>query len=146
MAKKIRRWSRRMLGLDPEMGFSPPSSPNNPSNEENIREDIASEVESIPPIKTKIGVVKTLNEGFLHPFNPPLAYTSILVLFQVLSQFATTSHQRYTSEMDEPTLGLIGFPSTTQSVIVPIILLLMGGKIPRNKGVHCPFHKSQLDS
>ena len=24
--------------------------------------------------------------------------------------------------------------------------LLMGVKIPRNKGGHCPFHKSQLDS
>ena len=43
-----------MLGLDPEMGFSPPSSPNNPSNEENIREDIDFKVEIIPPMKSQI--------------------------------------------------------------------------------------------
>ena len=58
-----------MLGLDPHMDFSPPSSPNNPSNEENISEGIASEVESIPPMETQIeGVVETLDERFLCPF------------------------------------------------------------------------------
>ena len=112
-----------MLGLDPEIGFSPPSSPNNPSNEENIREDIEYEVESIPPLETQIeGVVETLDEGFLCPFNLPLTYTIIPVLSQVPSQFSTMSHQIYTPEMDEPTLGLVGFPSTTQRLIVPIMV------------------------
>ena len=84
MAEKIDRKSRRMLGLDPEMGFSSPSSPNNPSNEEKIREEIASEVESIPPMETQIeGVVETLDEGFLRPFNPPLKNTSVPVLSQL---------------------------------------------------------------
>ena len=32
------------------------------------------------------------------------------------------SHQRDTPEMDEPTLGFVGFPSTTKSIIVPIIV------------------------
>ena len=41
-----------MLGLDLEMGVTPHSSPHNPSNEGNIIEDIAFEVESIPPLET----------------------------------------------------------------------------------------------
>ena len=66
------------------------------------------------------GVFETLDEGFLRPFNPPLINTSIPVLAQVPSQFSTMSHQRYTREMDEPTLGLVRFHYTTNSVIVPI--------------------------
>ena len=62
MSEQIHRRSRRMLGLDLETGFSPPSSPNNPLNEENLREGIASEVESIPCMETQIeGVVQTLD-------------------------------------------------------------------------------------
>ena len=62
MIEQIHRRSRIILGLDPETGFSPPSYPNNPSNEENIREDIAFEVESIPCMETQIeGVVQTLD-------------------------------------------------------------------------------------
>ena len=85
MAEQIHRKSRRMLGLDPKMGFSPPSSPNNPSNEENIREDIMSKVESIPSMETQIKVVETLDEGILHPFNQPLTDTSVPMLAQVPS-------------------------------------------------------------
>lgn len=86
MVEKICRRSRRMLGLDPKMVFSPPSSPNNLSNEENIEEDISFEVESIPLVETEIeGVVETLDEGFLCSFNPPLTDTSIPVLSQVPS-------------------------------------------------------------
>jgi hypothetical protein len=116
----LRRF-RRMLGLDPEMGLSPPSSPNNPLNEGNIRENIASEVENIPPLEIKIeGLVETLDQGFLYPFNPPLTDTSILVLAHVPSQFSTVSHQRYTPIMDEPTLGLLGILLLLR---VPLFLL-----------------------
>ena len=91
------------------------------SNEENTREEISYEVESIPTMETQIeGVIETLDEAFLRPFNPPLTCTSIPVLAQVPSQFYTMSHQRYTPEMDERTLGIVGFPSTTQSVILPV--------------------------
>ena len=58
----------------------------------------------------------------LRPFNPPFIDTSILVLSQVPSQFSIMSRQSYTLERDEPTLGLVRFPSTIESFIVPIIV------------------------
>ena len=68
MADQILQRSRRMIGLDLEMGLTPPSSPNNPSNEGNIKEEIDSEVESIHPLETQVeGVVETLEEVLLRP-------------------------------------------------------------------------------
>ena len=115
--------SRRMLGLDPKTGLTPPSSPNNPSNEGNIKDEIYFEVESIPPLETQVeGVVENSEEVFLRPFNPPLTDTSVPTFVQLPSHLYPMSHQRYNSEMDEPTLGLVGSSSTTQNVIVPILI------------------------
>lgn len=63
-----------------------------------------------------------MDEGFLHPFNPPLTDTSVLVITQLPSHLSPVSHQRYNPEMDEPTLGIVGLSSTTQKVVVLIVV------------------------
>ena len=123
MDDQILQSSRRMLGLDTKMGLTPPSSPNNPSNEGNIKEEIDYEVENIPPLETQVeGVVETLEEVLLRPFNPNLTDTSVLVIVQLPSHLSPMSHQRYNPKVDEPTLGLVGSSSITQNVTLPIAI------------------------
>ena len=99
MEEKIHKKSRRMFGLDLEIGVTPPSSPHNLSSEGQMKEYMHSEVESLPPFEPQVeGIVKTLEEGFLQPLNPPLTDMNSPVIVEVPTQTSTLSHKRYTPQ------------------------------------------------
>ena len=96
MAEQIHRKCRRMLKLDPETGVTPPPSPHNLSSEGQMKEEMHSEFESLPPFEPQVeGVVKTLEEGYLQPYNPPLTDMNSPMIVEIPTQTSTLSHQRY---------------------------------------------------
>jgi hypothetical protein len=126
MVEEIRRKSRRMLGFDPETGVTTPSSPHNLSSEGQMKEDMHSEVESLPPFDPQVGgVVKTLEQGYLQPFTPPLTNMNSQVIVEVPTQKYTLSHQRYTPQTEELTLESLGLPSTSQNAPFSMAILTM---------------------
>ena len=62
-----------------------------------------------------------------------------------LLELFLTNESPYWCDFKFPFLGM---STTSHEMVCPLVLmsLLMWEKIPRNKGDHFPFHKSQLDS
>ena len=99
MAEQIHRKSRRMLKLDPETRVTPPSSPHKLSSEGQMKEDMHSEDVSLPLFKAQVeGVLETLEEGYLQPFNTPLTDVNSPMIVEVPTQTSNLSHQRYTPQ------------------------------------------------
>ena len=110
MAEQIHRKSRRMLGLDLKTRVTPPSSPHNLSSEGQMKKDMHSEVESLLAFEPQVeGVVETLEECYLQPFNPPLTGMNSTVIVEVPTQTSTLSHQRYTPQKKKLPLNLLDF-------------------------------------
>ena len=60
MAKNIHRRSRRMLEFDQKSEITPPLSPHDLPSTEKINEELHSDIESLSPFESQVGVVETL--------------------------------------------------------------------------------------
>ena len=85
--------------MDLETGVTPPSSSHNLSSEGQMKEDMHYEVESPLLFEPQVeGVVETLEEGYLQPFNQPLTNMNSPMIVEVPTQTFTSSHQRCTTQ------------------------------------------------
>lgn len=61
MEENIRRRSRRMLRLDPEIEITPPLSPHDLPSIEKMNEELHYDIESFPPFESQLeGFIETL--------------------------------------------------------------------------------------
>ena len=54
-----------MLRLDSKPNIPPPLSPHDLPSPEQMNEELHSDVESFPPFESQVGVIETIEEGYL---------------------------------------------------------------------------------